>query len=564
MPALAPAAPAGPAASEAPKPAAGSPAAIAADAVMELDLAGNRELMGEFQHEAADHLQQIEAGVLSLERHPDDPEALNGIFRSFHTIKGNAGFIGLVPMHRLAHEIESLLDLARNRKIRLNPAIITAILQGRDALLALNRQIEVALETGNQPDAVVPTARLIETVRALASGSSGAAAPAAPAVSVVPAIAPVAAAAAVPAPLAAPAPVAVPTAAPAQAAAPQPAAQSRTVRVATEKLDSLMDVVGELVIVQSQLLETSRQFGASASPLQRDVAHLTRITKELQNTAMSLRMIPIKPVFQKMERLARDLASECGKRVDFSTSGEDTELDRTVVEEIGDPLVHMVRNALDHGLETPADRVACGKPEAGSVRLRAYYQGSSVIVELTDDGRGIDPAKVRARAERLGLVAPDAALSREDILGLIFLPGFSTAEKVTAVSGRGVGMDVVKRNIEKLRGRIEIASEVGRGSTFQIRLPLTLAIIDGLIVRVGGERFILPSTSVQMALRPARESVIRAMAPARSSTCAAGFSPCIACTGGSAFRATQGALGGDRRHRRVIRQVLPPSSSTKC
>ncbi len=469
------------------------------EAVLRFDLGENRELLTEFHHEASDHLLQIEAAVLALERQPDDPEALNSIFRSFHTIKGNAGFLGLAPMHALAHEIESLLDLARKRRLRLNPTIVTSILRGRDALLALNRQIEAALEDGRQPEAAVAVGGLIAEVRSLAAGASpaggegpgGRAAGAGPAEGGPGRKGPGAGGEA-----------------PAQ---PVPAVSgpSRTVRVATEKLDSLMDVVGELVIVQSQLLETARRAGGSSPPLQRDVAQLARITKELQNTAMSLRMIPIKPVFQKMERLARDLAGECGKRVNFTTSGEDTELDRTVVEEIGDPLVHMVRNALDHGLEPPEERQALGKPEAGEVRLRACYQGGSVVVELQDDGRGIDPEKVLARARRLGLAAADAALSREEILGLIFLPGFSTAEKVTAVSGRGVGMDVVKRNIEKLRGKIEISSEVGRGSIFQVKLPLTMAIIDGLIVRVGDDRFILPSTSVQMALRPTRENVVR-------------------------------------------------------
>jgi two-component system chemotaxis sensor kinase CheA len=223
---------------------------------------------------------------------------------------------------------------------------------------------------------------------------------------------------------------------------------------------------------------------------------------------MSLRMIPIKPIFQKMERLARDLAREMDKKVHFQTSGEDTELDRTVVEEIGDPLVHMVRNALDHGLDTTAQRIASGKPETGTVHLCAYHRGSNIVIELSDDGRGIDPERILRKAIEKGVVTPGTVLSKEETLALIFAPGFSTAEKVTAVSGRGVGMDVVRRNIEKLRGKIEIESEVGKGSTFRIKLPLTMAIIDGLVVRVGADRFILPSTSVQMALRPARENLV--------------------------------------------------------
>jgi two-component system, chemotaxis family, sensor kinase CheA len=270
-----------------------------------------------------------------------------------------------------------------------------------------------------------------------------------------------------------------------------------------------MDMVGELVIVQSQLQESARGLDSETSQLARNLTQLNRITKELQHNAMSLRMIPIKPTFQRMERLVRDLSREFGKKIAFNTAGEDTEIDRTVTEEIADPLVHMVRNALDHGLETPAERVANGKPEQGNVTLRAYHEGSSLVSELSDDGRGINPEKVLRKAQQQGLVAPDVKLSDNEIFQLIFLPGFSTAEKVTSVSGRGVGMDVVRRNIEKLRGSIHIDSKLGEGSTFRVRLPLTTAIIDGLLVRVGPDRFILPSTTVQMALRPVRSALTK-------------------------------------------------------
>jgi two-component system chemotaxis sensor kinase CheA len=488
------------------------------DVKLNLRLEDNQELLGEFYGEAVEHLQQIEAALLALEHQPDNPEALNSIFRSFHTIKGNAGFLGLVPMQSLAHEVESLLDLARTSKLRLNSVIITVILKSRDALQTLTQQVGRALETGQLPAEIVPVGHLILSVKKLASAAG------AGEDSAVPAIAAPGKEffAAVPAPetatvpvvetVSAPAPAieAATPVAPKAAAVPAHAAKGTggaTVRVNIDKLDSLMDVVGELVIVQSQLLETARAHGENGSPLQRNVAQLSRITKELQHTAMSLRMIPIKPTFQKMERLARDLARDFGKKVHFETSGEDTELDRTVVEEIGDPLVHMVRNALDHGLEPTADRVARGKPETGTLQLKAYHQGSNLVIELQDDGRGIDPDKIFRKAVEKGVVVAGATMSREEILALIFAPGFSTAEKVTSVSGRGVGMDVVKRNIEKLRGKIEITSEVGRGSTFRIKLPLTMAIIDGLVVRVGEDRFILPSTSVQMALRPVREAI---------------------------------------------------------
>ncbi|MBI5423385.1 MAG: chemotaxis protein CheA [Opitutae bacterium] len=480
----------------------------AADVLLQLNLGENQELLTEFYAEAVDHLSQIEAALLVLDQQPDNPEAINSIFRSFHTIKGNAGFLGLVPMHTLAHEVESLLDLARNRELRLTPAIITEILRSRDALQLLTQQIAVALEKGHLPSQIVPVSHLMRAVRALAKGD--------------PTPAPVATPVAAPAdPSAAgtsetPAASAAPAASPLGAAAAnaieaqastKATAGGQTVRVNTEKLDSLMDVVGELVIVQSQLIESARGICDDGSPMQRNVAQLSRIAKELQHTAMSLRMIPIKPTFQKMERLSRDLARNFGKKVHFQVSGEDTELDRTVVEEIADPLVHMVRNALDHGLEGPEIRAAAGKPEAGTVHLSAYHQGSNIVIELQDDGRGIDPEKILKKAIEKGVVAPNAQLSREECYALIFAPGFSTAEKVTAVSGRGVGMDVVKRNIEKLRGKIEITSEVGKGSVFKIKLPLTMAIIDGLVVRVGTDKFILPSTSVQMAMRPTKDSI---------------------------------------------------------
>jgi len=501
--------PAGPA--TAPAEAKPESAAATVDEILTLNLEENRELLAEFYAEAVDHLQQIEVALLALDHHPEDPEALNSIFRSFHTIKGNAGFLQLMPMHKLAHEVESLLDLARSQKLILNPVYITEILRTRDALQAQVQQVSVALEQGHLPSEIIPVSHLIAAVKRLASGAPSEnqfiplpVAPATPSEA-----APASSSAEVIA-LAAPAPVAVAPAA-AVPGTPVPAAQKAgpgaTVRVSTEKLDSLMDVVGELVIVQSQLIETAREVGQGSSTLQRNVTQLSRITKELQHTAMALRMIPIKPTFQKMERLVRDLARDFGKKVNFTTSGEDTELDRTVVEEIGDPLVHMVRNSMDHGLENPADRLAKGKADTGTVHLHAYHQGSNIIIELRDDGRGIDPDRIFKKAVEKGLITANAALSRDEILALIFAPGFSTAEKVTAVSGRGVGMDVVKRNIEKLRGKVEISSEVGRGSTFKIMLPLTMAIIDGLVVRVGADRFILPSTSVSVALRPGRDAI---------------------------------------------------------
>ena len=497
------------------------------DILLDMNMAENKELHAEFRVEALDHLSQIEAALLTLDADPVDKDALNSIFRSFHTIKGVSGFLQLKPMHVLTHEVESLLDMARNGELLLNSTIITAILESRDAVQIMVNQISTALDKNVMPSEVVPVSHLIQQVKYFAAnpGEVPVAPPkqeATPKPAAEPAKAaptpPPQATAAASAPTAeeskelvaqakqATTTKAAAAAASAAAASAGTSATGSTVRVNTDKLDGLMDVVGELVIVQSQLLESARESSNEGSALQRNVSQLGRITKELQHTAMSLRMVPVKPTFQKMERLARDLARDFQKKVAFITIGEDTEVDRTVVEEIGDPLVHMVRNSLDHGLESSADRIAAGKPEQGRLELKAYHQGSNIIIELSDDGKGIDPTRILAKAVKLNLASNDQQYTKDEILSFIFLPGFSTADKVTAVSGRGVGMDVVRRNIEKLRGKVEIDSEVGKGTVFRIKLPLTMAIIDGLVVRVGGDRFILPSTSVQMALRPAKEA----------------------------------------------------------
>ncbi len=484
-------------------------AAVEADQILVLDLGENRELLGEFHAEGLDHLDQIEAALLALDAAPNDRDALNGLFRSFHTIKGVSGFLHLTPMHKLTHEVESLLDLARTDKLQLTPAIITEILNSRDAIQEMMGQITLALERGQLPAKAVPVAHLIAAVRRLAVGDtskpSAATAPAPVQAAPQAAAAPAPAAASTSDHAAAPAVAAAPVAAAEAGGKPAATTSSSSVRVNTEKLDSLVDVVGELVIVQSQLMESAKGLDAGGTSLARNLAQFGRITKELQHTAMSLRMVPIKPTFQRMERLVRDLSRDFGKQVLFETRGDETEIDRTVAEEIVDPLVHMVRNSLDHGLEGPADRKATGKNEQGRLRLAAYHEGSNLVIELIDDGRGINKTRVLEKARAQGLVAEGVTPPADVILNMIFLPGFSTAAKVTAVSGRGVGMDVVRRNIERLRGQIQIETVEGQGTTFRIRLPLTTAIIDGLLVRVGEDRFILPTITVQVALKPTQE-----------------------------------------------------------
>ncbi|MCA9185872.1 MAG: chemotaxis protein CheA, partial [Planctomycetales bacterium] len=267
-----------------------------------------------------------------------------------------------------------------------------------------------------------------------------------------------------------------------------------TVRVDRCKLDELINQIGELVIGAS-MVEQELVVVAGGTSLE-SMSTLGKIVRDLQEMSLSLRMVPIAATFQKMNRVVRDVAKKVGKQLRFVTEGDDTELDKSVVDQISDPLVHMVRNAADHGVETPEERVASGKPPEGTVLLRAYQQGGNIYIELTDDGKGLDRKKILAKAVERGLVAPDAHLSDAEICNLIFQPGFSTASEVTDVSGRGVGMDVVRRNVESLQGSVTVRSQQGKGSTITVRLPLTLAILDGLLVRLAQEVFVVPLLSV--------------------------------------------------------------------
>jgi len=242
---------------------------------------------------------------------------------------------------------------------------------------------------------------------------------------------------------------------------------------------------------------------AARDALARKVAHAGKIVRELQELAIGLRTVPLRPTVQKLSRLVRDVAARLGKEVDFVTEGEDTEVDRAVADGLGDPLVHMLRNALDHGLEPPDARAAAGKPRRGRVRLAARHAGGAVVVELSDDGRGLDRERIARKAVERGLIESDRGMSDAEVHALIFAPGFSTAEVVTDLSGRGVGMDVVRRELERVRGRVDIASAAGQGTTFTVRLPLTLAVADGMLVRVGDERYVVPTASVHMSFRPA-------------------------------------------------------------
>lgn len=466
-----------------------------------LNLEHDAELLREFINESEEHLHNIEMGVLTLEEHPTDTDTLNSIFRAFHTFKGGSGFLNLRPIQTLAHELESLLDRARQHRLTIDSRVINVILEGGDALKRFVQQIGLQLEgQGGDEPIRVPTAPLLRRTRDLLEEESSAPEGTEVAVSRL-----AEEASRVPAEPAVSAAAEKPAGAPAEAGTGEPRVGPITrsaVKVDTGKLDGLVDLVGEMVIAQSLVIQDEDLHVHQNQRLARNLAQLTRITRDLQRIATSLRMVPIRSTFQKMNRLVRDLSVKAGKQVELRLEGEETEIDRTIVEELSDPLIHMMRNSVDHGIE-PADvRLAAGKPPYGTVWLRAFHQGGNIVVEVEDDGAGLNCERILAKAIEKGLVPPQANPSEKEIFDLVFMAGFSTAEKVSSLSGRGVGMDVVRQNIERLRGKIETRSTLGKGTAFTLHLPLTLAIIEGLLVGIGEERFILPTLSVRESFRP--------------------------------------------------------------
>ncbi|MCA3323583.1 MAG: hybrid sensor histidine kinase/response regulator [Roseomonas sp.] len=447
------------------------------------------DLLADFLTETHEGLSAVDEALLRLERAPDDAPTLAEIFRQVHTIKGTCGFLGLTRLEKVAHAAETMLGLYRDGSLKVTPEGITLIFAAADAI----RQIVLGLEQhGQEPEG--DDAAVIAALDAAARGES-AALPSAPQPK---AEAPLDA---TPAPNAAPIPAPRTQETAAEAAHGESAAAQQTIRVSVEVLEDLMTLVSELVLTRNQLMQLARVSSDSqiSVPLQR----LSHITSELQEGVMKTRMQPIGNAWAKLPRLVRDLANELGKKIELEMRGADTELDRQVLELIKDPLTHMVRNSGDHGLEKPADRRAAGKPETGRILLNAYHQGGHIIIEIGDDGRGLPVEKIRAKALAQGLAteAELAQMSEHDVLRFIFRPGFSTAQQITSVSGRGVGMDVVKTNIERIGGTIELRSKEGRGTTFTIKIPLTLAIVSALIVQAGGERFAIPQIGVVELVR---------------------------------------------------------------
>ncbi|MDH5831361.1 chemotaxis protein CheA [Luteimonas sp. M1R5S18] len=482
------------------------------------------DICADFLVEVGEILDQLGVQMVALERAPADRECLNAVFRGFHTIKGGAGFLDFTTMVSVCHAVEDRLNAARDGSAPLDAPAFDGIQQGIDLLVDMLQAICDGVDPSPAPDA------LLAALRAGASGGGAhapapvpvavTATPSAPApaddslddldfealldslhgagaapgaVAAAPAPAPPPAP---PEPVAAPAPAplrAVPT--PTRAPAAQDAADV-TVRVDVRRLDAMVNLVGELVLARNRLKTIRPRL--RDDDLDRAVAALDVATSRLQGAVMTARMQPVGRVFARFPKLARDVARQLDKQVNLEVTGAETELDRNLVEALADPLVHLVRNAIDHGIESPEARRRAGKPELGTVRLSAQQEGDHVAIEVRDDGAGIDPDRIRRKAVDKGLIDDDSAarLSSDDCLQLLFLPGFSTRDEVSDLSGRGVGMDVVQSRIRELSGTVQIHSEPGAGSRFAIRVPLTLAILPTLLVEVGGDVYALPLVRV--------------------------------------------------------------------
>lgn len=492
------------------------------DNLEEMSLAITPEMTGRFVAESIELLDEAERAMLALEKTPDDLACAGQAFRDLHSFKGNAGFLGYAELEEVSHHAETLLDRIREGAIVCEPVAISFLLVAIDALRDGVRQIGIGMtpelpgkqevclylnklagdadgeagEGGLKQEAgsleksgncgncqteeyvseksneakknqeTVVNAKAVKTGEEQYSGvmkekqlQSG---------------------------------------------------QQQVIRVDLEKLDKLLDLVGELVISEAMVANNQDLRGLQLDRFEKAVLQLDKITRDIQEVAMAMRMIPLSGTFRKMVRLVRDLSQKVNKKVDLEIIGEETEVDKTIIEQISDPLVHLIRNAVDHGIESPEERQASGKPESGRVTIEAKHSAGEVWITIEDDGSGLDREKILQKGIERGLISgEELEMKDEEVWRLIFEPGFSTSDQVSNISGRGVGMDVVKQNIEKLRGRVDIRSEKGAGTVFAVRIPLTLAIIEGMVVKVGQNRYTIPINSIKESLQPAGNQVTR-------------------------------------------------------
>ncbi len=474
------------------------------------------QILHEFVTESLENLEVIEVKLIHLEESPDDLETINDIFMPFYTIKGISSYLNLDKINSLSHSAESLLDKARDGEIKIDEAIIDIILESVDTLKRMVIEIQEGLKEGVSLYSGVDITSLVDRIEELNNRSEKV----------------------MDKPLGE---ILVqkgflhqdvmgdileeqkrdPDKKIGEILVTKGAAGSKDVisalrdqrkfgrkdidlqvRVDTKKLDTLVEMTGELVIAHSMLKRNDQILSTKDQSLYKIINQISQITSTLQQTSMSMRMVPIKSTFTKMVRVVRDLAKNSGKKVGLKMQGEDTEIDRNMVDELYEPMVHMIRNAVDHGIEMPDEREKAGKDPRGVIELCAYHRGGNIVIEIKDDGRGLHKKRILEKARSKNLFDGESHLTDSEIFNLVLQPGFSTAKKVTDISGRGVGMDVVKKAVDKLRGRIEITSKSEQGAIFTIRLPLTLAIIEGILCRVGQERYVIPSLAIIESFLP--------------------------------------------------------------
>jgi len=490
-------------------PAASQPQAVAGTKMRDADTIA---LIGEFLSESEEGLSRADQILMTIEDTEASADSINGLFRVFHTIKGVAGFLELFDIQSLAHTTESLLNGCREGLYPLIGArldlVFDATAMMRKILTELAAAVEASREFLTAEDIPTLVARLQAALEPTFEGGARKAeereelesmqenvtihGPAPPAEEIHEESSQSAAAE---------------TAAPSANKAPgsegggDPKLRA-TIKVDLERVDRLVEMIGELVVVEAMVVGAPEIAHSASARVRNCLSQLEKVTHDLQDVGMRMRMLPVSGVFQKMARMARDVGRKAGKQVRVVLSGEQTEMDRSMVEQISDPLVHMIRNSIDHGIEPPDVRRKVGKPEEGKVRLSASHEGGHVVIEIADDGRGLNREAILKKAIAQGLIKATDTLPEDEINALIFAPGFSTAEKVTDISGRGVGMDVVRRNIDAMRGRVTIKTVPGQGTTFKITLPLTLAIIDGMLVACGKERYIIPTLSIIESIQP--------------------------------------------------------------
>lgn len=464
------------------------------------------EIIAEFLVESHENLDQLDRDLVELEQQPDSRERLSSIFRTIHTIKGTSGFLAFNRLEQLTHVGETLLSRLRDGEAVMTPAIAEALLSMVDTVRAL---LDVIERTSSDTDPAVDVAPVVAVIEDLLAGREPEPSTGTLVASEVggateePVVSPAASF------VAPPAPEQEPEAEAAAETQSEPewdgverrARVDSSVRVDVDLLDDLVDLVGELVLTRNQLIQ--RSLASEDLELVRASQRLDLVASELQESVMKTRMQPIGQVWSKMPRVVRDLSHQLGREVELVMEGHETELDRSLLEAVKDPLTHLVRNSLDHGIEPPDVRAAAGKPTKGTLSLRAYHESGQVVVEIADDGKGIDPERIAAVALERGVVTRDqlSRMDGRDVLGLIFRPGFSTAAAVSNISGRGVGMDVVRTNIERIGGSVDVSSEPGRGTTTRVRIPLTLAIIPALVVGEGSERYAIPQANLVELVR---------------------------------------------------------------